>query len=143
MIPDRGPVNLLARIWRLTGRRDRVTKPWLPVDASRRGNSHQRTPSIYEGIIEQFDVEKNARYRKGQQGLEETYCNIFVWDVTRAMAPRSLTGWTVKAIPALRSTAPKQRRMQSSSGYAPMAPDSAGIMSIWWPLKKAPTPASQ
>ena len=36
-------------------------------------------------MIDQFVVEKNPRFRRDQQGKGETYCNIFVWDVTRAM----------------------------------------------------------
>lgn len=33
----------------------------------------------------QFDVARNPRYRQNQQGKLETYCNIFAWDVSRAL----------------------------------------------------------
>ena len=37
------------------------------------------------GVINQFDVENNPRYAVNQKGTGDTYCNIFVWDVTSAM----------------------------------------------------------
>lgn len=45
-------------------------------------NEAARTPDAYAKVIAQFGVEHSARYaaRDGQ-----TWCNIFVWDVTRAM----------------------------------------------------------
>ena len=41
-----------------------------------------RSPEAYAAAIDQFDVEREARYapRDG-----DTFCNIFAWDVTRAM----------------------------------------------------------
>ena len=45
-------------------------------------NEAARSPSTYANVIAQFNVENSGRYaaRDGQ-----TWCNIFVWDVTRAM----------------------------------------------------------
>jgi LysM repeat protein len=43
----------------------------------------QRDAGIYSQLINQFAVGDNPRYLAGHG---ETYCNIFVWDVTRAMA---------------------------------------------------------
>ncbi|MPZ48209.1 MAG: hypothetical protein GEU75_02665 [Dehalococcoidia bacterium] len=60
-------------------------KPWMPVQARYRGQTGGRRPEFYNLIIDQFEVESNQRYRKNRQGHNETYCNIFVWDVTRAM----------------------------------------------------------
>lgn len=42
----------------------------------------ERSPEKYNQVIDQFDVEKNPRYLPGDG---KTYCNIFAWDVTRAM----------------------------------------------------------
>lgn len=41
-----------------------------------------RDPAIYAQVINQFAVGDNPRHLAGHG---ETYCNIFVWDVTRAM----------------------------------------------------------
>lgn len=41
-----------------------------------------RDPNIYAQVINQFAVAHNSRYKSDSNG---TYCNIFVWDVTRAM----------------------------------------------------------
>jgi hypothetical protein len=60
-------------------------QPWLPADAPVKSTSADRRAELYETVIDQFAVEKNPRYLRNQQGREETYCNIFVWDVTRAM----------------------------------------------------------
>jgi LysM repeat protein len=42
----------------------------------------QRDAAIYSQLINQFAVGDNPRFLAGQG---KTYCNIFVWDVTRAM----------------------------------------------------------
>lgn len=57
--------------------------PWVPVDPPLCNHPGERNPRLYERVIEQFDVATNPRYapRDGK-----TYCNIFAWDVTRAMS---------------------------------------------------------
>lgn len=60
-------------------------QPWLPADAPQKSKPSERNSARYEAVIDQFEVEKNPRYRRDQQGKGETYCNIFIWDVTRAM----------------------------------------------------------
>jgi len=57
------------------------TNAGRPVDAPITGNSY-RNPELYNQVLDQFSVERNARYapRNGN-----TYCNIYVWDTTRAM----------------------------------------------------------
>jgi hypothetical protein len=60
-------------------------RPWLPADAPLKSAPGERNPDLYSAVIDQFAVEKNPRYRRDQQGKGETYCNIFIWDVTRAM----------------------------------------------------------
>lgn len=56
--------------------------PWLPASPVICSAPGERNPTSYEAILAQFDVEHNPRYvpRDGK-----TYCNIFAWDVTRAM----------------------------------------------------------
>ncbi len=53
-----------------------------PVDAPLRGDLMARSLETYDDVIDQFEVEENPRY-----GLREddSYCNVFLWDVTRAM----------------------------------------------------------
>ena len=45
-------------------------------------NAYNRSAARYRQVINQFDVENNTRYAVKNGS---TYCNIFVWDVTRAM----------------------------------------------------------
>ncbi|HWZ42944.1 MAG TPA: hypothetical protein VNW97_05685 [Candidatus Saccharimonadales bacterium] len=54
-----------------------------PVDAPLTNDIGNRSTYNYFKVIEQFRVEdeENRRYQPGNK----TYCNIFVWDVTRAM----------------------------------------------------------
>jgi peptidoglycan hydrolase-like protein with peptidoglycan-binding domain len=58
------------------------TQAWIPVDAPVRGNPSDRNAATYNEVLNQFAVGNNPRYtpRGGN-----TYCNIFVWDATRAM----------------------------------------------------------
>lgn len=52
-----------------------------PTDAPNTNNQHERSAYNYANVIKQFDVEHSKRYEND----DYTYCNIFVWDVTRAM----------------------------------------------------------
>ena len=54
----------------------------LPVDAPLRGDPKEPDRVTYDNVINQFAVEVNPRYCPRDN---DTYCNIFVWDVTRAM----------------------------------------------------------
>lgn len=60
-----------------------VEIPWIPLNAPIQSSQNERSPELYMAIIKQFRVEINHRYthRDGK-----TYCNIFAWDVTRAMS---------------------------------------------------------
>ena len=60
------------------------TRRWLPVDAPLRGRIGARTPEVLRLIVKQFDVERNPRYARS---VGATWCNIFLWDVTRALCP--------------------------------------------------------
>ena len=44
-----------------------------------------RSAAALNRVIDQFHVETNPRYEKNKKGYGDTYCNIFMWDVTRAM----------------------------------------------------------
>ncbi len=59
-----------------------ASKPVSPVVTS---NVNNRSASLYRSVIDQFSVETNPRYKVNKNGNDETYCNIFMWDVTRAM----------------------------------------------------------
>ncbi|MBN2360300.1 MAG: hypothetical protein JXR83_12680, partial [Deltaproteobacteria bacterium] len=58
------------------------TRAWIPLDAPLQNREGDRSASNYAQVINQFAVGNNPRYtpREGN-----TYCNIFAWDVTRAM----------------------------------------------------------
>ncbi len=45
-------------------------------------SAYNRSATLYRQVIDQFDVENNVRYSVKNGS---TYCNIFLWDVTRAM----------------------------------------------------------
>lgn len=53
-----------------------------PASPPLKGNPAMRSAATYDNVINQFAVANNPRYapREGN-----TYCNIFAWDVTRAM----------------------------------------------------------
>ena len=50
-----------------------------------RSSPSKRSASLYRQVIDQFNVENNPRYAVNKKGTGDTYCNIFLWDVTSAM----------------------------------------------------------
>jgi len=60
-------------------------KPWLRVEPPICCAPGAREPQVLQQIISQFQVGCNERYRKNQRGAGETYCNIFLWDVSLAL----------------------------------------------------------
>jgi len=61
---------------------------WVPCIPSITNTASQRSAVNYVAVAKQFDVENNPRYARGhaKPGVgRETYCNIFLWDVTLAM----------------------------------------------------------
>lgn len=68
-----------------TGTGEIPSASWKPANPSLTSNQSSRSAAKYRSVIDQFDVENNERYRVNKQGNNDTYCNIFVWDVTRAM----------------------------------------------------------
>ena len=60
----------------------RASKPVTPAITS---NPSNRSAALYTSVIAQFSVETNPRYAVNKKGHGDTYCNIFMWDVTSAM----------------------------------------------------------
>jgi len=58
-------------------------KAWLPAALRVTGNAANRDAATLRQVINQFNVESAERYRPNRNG--KTYCNIFLWDVTRAL----------------------------------------------------------
>ena len=56
---------------------------WLPTSFISTSTVGNRSAAALNNVIRQFDVENAERYRPWRNG--STYCNIFVWDVTRAL----------------------------------------------------------
>jgi len=63
----------------------------LPVTAPITNDTGHRSAYDYAKVINQFEVEESERYRPG----DDTYCNIFAWDVTRAMGAE-IPHWVLK-----------------------------------------------
>lgn len=62
---------------------------WAPIAPRLFSQKGARNPEVYRQVVAQFGVETNPRYIAGHDnnpnnGLE-TYCNIFLWDVSVAM----------------------------------------------------------
>jgi hypothetical protein len=57
-------------------------KRWEPLDAPIKNAPGARSPEKLLAIAAQFDVEVNPRY---ERTVSSTFCNIYAWDVTRAM----------------------------------------------------------
>lgn len=58
----------------------------------------QRSRSAYDQVIDQFAVHVNARYAirdTSGDGVDDTFCNIFAWDVMSAMGVQ-LPHWTYR-----------------------------------------------
>ena len=56
---------------------------WRPTTPVITSNEYNRDPAAYRAVINQFKVDSSERYRPFRDG--NTYCNIFMWDVTCAM----------------------------------------------------------
>lgn len=85
--------------------------PWLPLSPPLRSEPGHRNADIYRAILEQFDVEHNPRYVPRD---EKTYCNIFVWDVTRAMGAE-LPHWVNSGGTPTRHDDPDGRRLNCNA----------------------------
>ncbi|MDL2224996.1 hypothetical protein LJC20_02160 [Eubacteriales bacterium OttesenSCG-928-M02] len=68
-----------------TGKAVIPTAAYKAITPGVTSNMDNRSAALYNKVIAQFDVENTERYRPYRQGKGDTYCNIYVWDVTRAM----------------------------------------------------------
>ena len=59
--------------------------PWKRIVPKVTSDVTDRDKDLLDKVIKQFDVKNSPRYRRNQQGKNETYCNIFLWDVTIAL----------------------------------------------------------
>lgn len=59
------------------------TEAWKPTTPAVINDEQNRSAENLREVIDQFNVETSERYRPYRNG--NTYCNIFVWDVTSAM----------------------------------------------------------
>lgn len=75
-IPDLGSSGTGGEMMPLNG--------WVPTNPAITANASFRSSEQLNRIIQQFDVESSARYTPHKYG-GDTYCNIFVWDVTSAL----------------------------------------------------------
>jgi hypothetical protein len=62
-----------------------TTPPWQPYPIALACSSDCRSPECLRAVLKQFDVGANPRYLPNQQGYGETYCNVYLWDATRAL----------------------------------------------------------
>ena len=58
------------------------THAWEPVNAPVKSDPSNRSSGRYDDVLNQFAVGVNLRYARRDGN---TYCNIFVWDATKAM----------------------------------------------------------
>jgi hypothetical protein len=59
---------------------------WEPVRAPVRSTAAARSREALLSVVAQFEVERSPRYQSEIRGdRRETWCNIFAWDVTRAL----------------------------------------------------------
>ena len=62
------------------------TEAWRPSSAAVTSDVSSRSAENLREVIDQFDVENSGRYVPYRNGTgADTYCNIFLWDVTRAL----------------------------------------------------------
>lgn len=65
-------------------------RAWVEVTPDYTNTPDQRSPDNYRKAAAQFEVETNPRYVRGHDGNpangQETYCNIYLWDVSKAMS---------------------------------------------------------
>lgn len=57
---------------------------WVAVSPKIQSSEGNRSAKLLNEVIAQFQVETNGRYKQNKYG-NDTYCNIFVWDVSRAL----------------------------------------------------------
>lgn len=56
---------------------------WVPITAPTTSGSLLRAAQHLVAVVAQFEVDTHPRYAAAEG---KTYCNVFLWDVTRALA---------------------------------------------------------
>lgn len=107
--------------------------PWMPVQPKVTCGSLCRSPVHLRQVVQQFDVVNNPRYR-ARPGA--TYCNIFLWDVTRALSvevphwwlgqeytANQIAGWLLEYSDRFgwRKVAPKEAEERARAGFPTVA----------------------
>lgn len=72
------------QVFHQTGSQAYPYEYWKPANPPLTNDAGNRSAQQYDAVIDQFDVTRNSRYAPYRNG-SDTYCNIYVWDVTRAM----------------------------------------------------------
>jgi hypothetical protein len=67
-----------------TGRAIVPSEAWKPTSPAIVSTPNDRSPQKLRLVIDQFNVETSERYRPYRRE-RDTYCNIFLWDVTNAL----------------------------------------------------------
>lgn len=65
-----------------------MTAPWLPCPLTVCSNQGARSPRNLEDVVRALRVDTDPRYAPrdlNADGTRETFCNIFLWDFSRAM----------------------------------------------------------
>ena len=84
-----------------TGSQGIPSQSWMEANPVLTSHVGERDAGIYRAVIDQFNVENNERYRVNKNGTGDTYCNIFAWDVTRAMCAEVPHYIDASGVPAL------------------------------------------
>jgi hypothetical protein len=80
----------------------------IPINAAIRGNPLNPNPNLYAQVIDQFRVKTNPRYTVrdvNNDSKRDTFCNILVYDVTRAMGIQGGLYWLKGTVPDKGGTA--------------------------------------
>jgi hypothetical protein len=98
-------------------------RPWIPVDAPIQNEMGNRRADFLRTVLEQFQVTKSPRYLP-QDG--KTYCNIYVWDCTRALKCE---------IPHWLDDKPKRRELNANATCDWL--EIVGLQADWWKTNRA------
>lgn len=69
-----------------TGSVEVPAESWLPASPALVSDGVSRSAETLRRVIDQFNVENSLRYTPYKNNGSDTYCNIFVWDVTSALS---------------------------------------------------------
>lgn len=70
-------------------------RPWAPAPIALYSQPGARSAALLDAVIDQFHVGTSPRYAvrdANGDGIKDTFCNVFAWDVSRACG-RELPHW--------------------------------------------------